>query len=134
MEHLLVETYTHAIMAKAAKSLQSLKDIQLMEMKLMSKMAIGDRLKISGKFIPWYVLYYIFNVSDQKVDKRYVMIAHDGIIADDEYEQPVIEECKQYTNMVINELNDCYIKQLGKQNIKGKDILTLTNEMKLLDE
>lgn len=134
MEPLLIETYTRSIMAKAAKILQSLKNIQLMEMKLMSKMAIGDRLKISGKFIPWYVLYCIFNETDQKIDEKYIAIAHDGIIEDDEYEQLVLKECKKFTKKTIDELNNDYIKQLVKQNIQGKDILTLTNELKLFDE
>lgn len=134
MEPLLIETYTRSIMAKAAKILQSLKNIQLMEMKLMSKMAIGDRLKISGKFIPWYVLYCIFNENDQKIDEKYIAIAHDGIIEDDEYEQLVLKECKKFTKTIIDELNNDYIKQLVKQNIQGKDILTLTNELKIFDE
>lgn len=134
MEPLLIETYTRSIMAKAAKILQSLKNIQLMEMKLMSKMAIGDRLKISGKFIPWYVLYCIFNETDQKIDEKYIAIAHDGIIEDDEYEQLVLKECKKFTKTTIDELNNDYIKQLVKQNIQGKDILTLTNELKIFDE
>lgn len=134
MEPLLIETYTRSIMAKAAKILQSLKNIQLMEMKLMSKMAIGDRLKISGKFIPWYVLYCIFNETDQKIDEKYIAIAHDGIIEDDEYEQLVLKECKKFTKKTIDELNNDYIKQLVKQNIQGKDILTLTNELKIFDE
>lgn len=134
MEPLLIETYTRSIMAKAAKILQSLKNIQLMEMKLMSKMAIGDRLKISGKFIPWYVLYCIFNETDQKINEKYIAIAHDGIIEDDEYEQLVLEECKKFTKKTIDELNNDYIKQLVKQNIQGKDILTLTNELKIFDE
>lgn len=134
MEPLLIETYTRSIMAKAAKILQSLKNIQLMEMKLMSKMAIGDRLKISGKFIPWYVLYCIFNENDQKIDEKYIAIAHDGIIEGDEYEQLVLKECKKFTKTIIDELNNDYIKQLVKQNIQGKDILTLTNELKIFDE
>lgn len=134
MEPLLIETYTRSIMAKAAKILQSLKNIQMMEMKLMSKMAIGDRLKISGKFIPWYVLYCIFNETDQKIDEKYIAIAHDSIIEDDEYEQLVLEECKKFTKTTIDKLNDDYIKQLVKQNIQGKDILTLTNELKIFDE
>ena len=37
------------------------------------------------------------------------------------------------TKDVIDNLNDNYIKQLGKQNIQGKDILTLANDMKLFE-
>lgn len=134
MEQLLVKTYVKSIMANAARTLQSLKSIQLMESKFMTSMPIGDRLKITGKFIPWYVLYCIFNNKNvQNIDEKYITIAHEDIIEGDEYEESVIEQCKVYTKDVIDNLNDNYIKQLGKQNIQGKDILTLANDMKLFE-
>ena len=133
MEQLLVKTYAKSIMANAARKLQSLKDIQLMEIKFMTSMPIGDRLKITGKFIPWYVLYCIFNKNVQNIDEKYIAIAHEDIIEGDEYEESVIEQCKVYTKDVIDNLNDNYIKQLGKQNIQGKDILTLANDMNLFE-
>lgn len=131
MERLMIEQYATYIMDKAAKRLQTLETVQLMEMKLMPEITIGDRLKIAGKFIPWYILYRVFK-DDENIDDKIIDIAYEKIIEDDKYEDMVINACKIYTEDTVQELNAKYVKMLTKENLTVKQLTTIADDMKLL--